>query len=343
MVQLDPRKRTLLRTVVEEHIRSAEPVGSEHAAIREQLLVSPATIRSAMASLEGLGLLTHPHTSAGRVPTTQGYRVYVDMLLEADPLSVPARQAIRRRLSDPPEGASSVPDEAARLLAWVTGYPSVVSSPRLQAQTFRSLHLVRLDDRRALAVIVADSGTFQGRAIVLPAGVVPDDLEVLSRAITHRLQGCRVGDLTPQRLEQVLGEASQQHRWLEEVKAWLRRDLARGLRSRVRVEGTRHLLREPEFRSPDKATRVLEALEDEAVLVDVLAAAPEEGVWILIGEENLHAELHDCSMVMAAYRAGDRVGGTVGILGPTRMRYRSAVAAVRYVAERLTDAMRSSV
>lgn len=342
MLKLDARRRILLRAVVEEHVRTAEPVGSEHAALRGRLQVSPATIRSALASMEELGLLTHPHTSAGRIPTDRGYRVYVDMLPKADPLSTSARQRMRRRLGDPAEEPGDAANEAARVLTGMTGYASVVAAPGIHEQMFASLHLVPLGERRALAVIATDAGALQGRSIELPEGVVPDALEHLSRAITHRLQGSRVGDLTHQRLEQVLGEASHHYRWLEEVKAWLWRDLARDGRPRIRVAGARHLLAEPEFKSPVRATRLFEALEDESVLEGVLAAVPEEGVWILIGEENPHEQLRACSLVMAAYRAGDRRGGTVGILGPTRMRYRSAVTAVRCVAEGLSESMRSS-
>jgi heat-inducible transcriptional repressor len=341
-VQFDARKRTVLRAVVEEHIRSAEPVGSEHLAVREHLRVSPATIRSTMAGLEEMGLLTHPHTSAGRIPTDQGYRVYVDMLVEGEPLPAADRQEIRRRLGGTLEERAEVTDQAARILASLTQYASVVAAPGFQHQTFQSLHVVPLGERRALAVIATSSGALQGRPIDLPEGITAEDLDALSRAISQRLQGCRVGELTYQRLEQAMGEASRHHRLLEAVKAWLRRDLARGARPRLHIEGARHLLREPEFRQPEAATRVLEVFEEESILAEALAAAPVEGVWISIGAENRLAELRSCSLVAATYSAGDEIGGTVGIVGPTRMRYRHAVAAVRYVADRLSDALRTS-
>jgi len=338
-VQLDARKSTVLRAVVEEHIRSAEPVGSEHLAMREHLGVSPATIRGTMAGLEEMGLLMHPHTSAGRIPTDQGYRVYVDMLLEAEPLPATDRMAIRRRLGGPVEEPDEVTDQAARILATLTQYASVVTAPGLQQQTFQSLHLVPLGERRALAVIGTSSGALQGRPIDLPEGIAAEDLDHLSRAISQCLQGCRVGELTTQRLEQAMGEASRHHQLLEALKAWLQRDLARGARPRLHIEGARHLLREPEFRRPEAATRVLEVFEEESLLADTLAVASVEVVWFLIGAENRLAELRPCSLVVATYTAGDRVGGTVGILGPTRMRYRHAVAAVRYVADRLSEAL----
>lgn len=339
MVDLDSRKRAVLRAVVEEHVRSAEPVGSEHVTVRTQLRVSPATIRSAMAGLEELGLLTHPHTSAGRIPTDQGYRVYVDMLLASESLPTAERQAIRRRLGGSPEEPDELTDQAARVLSSLTHYASVVAAPGLQQQTFESLHLLPLGGRRALAVIATSSGALQGRPIDLPSGITSEDLEHLSRVITPRLHGSRMGDLTHERLEQVVDEASRLHQLLEEVKAWLRRNLARGGRPRVHVEGVRHLLREPEFRRPEEATRVLGVLEEESILAQVMAVAPEEGVWVSIGGENRFEELRSCSLVVATYSAGGRQRGTVGIVGPTRMRYRHAVAAVGYVAERLSDAL----
>ncbi len=341
MVQLDERKRAVLCAVVEEHTRSAEPVGSEHPMVRDRLRVSPATIRSAMASLEEMGLLTHPHTSAGRVPTDRGYRLYVDMLLEAEPLSPSDRQAIRRRLEDAGAEPTGAAGQAARVLSSVTHYASVVESPGLQHQTFRSLHLVLVGARRALAVIATNAGALQGRMIDLPEGVEPDDLERMSQAITQRLQGTRVADLTHRRLEQEIGDASWHYRLVEDLKSWLRREGSRSATRSIHIEGARHLLREPEFRRPELATQILELLEEASALADVLAAAPREGVWISIGTENRREELRSCSLVMAAFEYGDQTAGTVGIVGPTRMRYRQAVAAVGYVADRLSQTLRA--
>jgi heat-inducible transcriptional repressor len=340
-VQLEGRKRAVLQAVVEEHIRSAEPVGSEHATLLEQLRVSSATIRSVMAALEDEGLLTHPHTSAGRIPTDQGYRMYVDMLLESEPLPAAERQAIRRRFGSLADDTTDLTDQAARILAAITHYVSVVAAPGLQQQTFQSLHLLAMGYRRALAVIVTDTGTLQGRLIDLPPGIAPEDLEQLARVITQRLQGSSLGDLTHERFEQAVGEATRHHQLMEAVKTWLRRDLVRGSRSRIHVEGARHLLGEPEFSRPEAATRLLGALEEETILTQALADAPREGVWISIGTENRMAELRACSLVAATYHVGDSAGGTVAIVGPTRMRYRRAVAAVRYVADRLSDALRN--
>jgi heat-inducible transcriptional repressor len=341
MVQLDERKRAVLSAVVEEYTRSAEPVGSEHPVVRDRLRVSPATIRSAMASLEEMGLLTHPHTSAGRVPTDRGYRLYVDMTSDVEPLSSPDRQAIRRRLDDVGAEPTGAAGQAARVLASVTHYPSVVASPGLQHQTFRSLHLVLVGTRRALAVIATNAGTLQGRMIELPEGVEPDDLERLSQAITRRLEGTRVADLTHHRLEQEIGDASWHALLVEELKTWLRREGSRGAAGSIHIEGAMHLLREPEFRRPELATQVFELLEEASALADVLAEAPRDGVWISIGTENRREELQSCSLVMAAFTYGDQTPGTVGIVGPTRMRYRQAVGAVRYVAERLSQTLRA--
>jgi len=342
MVELDERKRSVLCAVVEEYTRSVEPVGSEHPLVRDRLRVSPATIRGAMAGLEDLGLLTHPHTSAGRVPTDRGYRAYVDMLLDGGRLSSPDRQTIRRNIDDvtvEPVGAAG---QAARVLASVTQYPSVVTSPSLQDQVFRSLHLVPFGARKVLAVIATNSGTLQGRALDLPEDVEPDDLEQLSGEVTRRLRGTRVADLTLSRLEQEIGDASWRHRLLEEVKAWLRREGARSVGGSIHIEGARHLLREPEFRRPEMATQVLDLLEEATALADVLAAAPRRGVCISIGSENRCEDLQSCSVVMAAFECGDQTVGTVGIVGPTRMRYRHALTAVREVAERLSQVLRGS-
>jgi heat-inducible transcriptional repressor len=339
MVELDQRKRAVLRVVVEEHVRSAEPVGSEQAQAQAQLNLSPATIRSTMAGLEEMGLLRHPHTSAGRIPTDQGYRAYVDGLLEAEKLSAGERQTIRRRLGDLAEGPEDLVAAAAHVLSSLTQYASIVAAPGLGQQVFEALHLLPLGEQRALAVISTSAGALQGRAITLPVGVSVDDLESLGRIITNRLRGALIASLTHEQLEQALGEAYRHQQLLDAVKVWLRRDLARGAKPRMRVEGMRHLLREPEFRRPDAATPVLGALEEESVLAHAVAAAPDEGVWITIGAENQIADLRACSIVMATYQSGGATGGVVAIVGPTRMRYQRAVAAVQYVAGRLSDAL----
>jgi heat-inducible transcriptional repressor len=339
MVDLDQRKRAVLRVVVEEHVRSAEPVGSEQAQAQAQLNLSSATIRSTMAGLEELGLLTHPHTSAGRIPTDQGYRAYVDGLLETERLSATERQTIRRRLGDHGERPDDVAAAAAQVLSSLTQYASFIAAPGLGQQVFESLHLLPLDANRALAVISTSAGALQGRAITLPAEVSADDLESLGRIITNRLRGALIASITHEQIERALGEAYRHQQLLDAVKAWLRRDLARGTRLRVRVEGLRHLLREPEFRRADAATPVLGALEEESVLAHAVAAAPEEGVWVTIGAENQIADLRACSIVMATYQSGGATGGAVAIIGPTRMRYQRALAAVQYVADRLSDSL----
>lgn len=340
MIELDERKRAILCAVVEEYTRTAEPVGSEHPTVRDRVRVSPATIRSAMAGLEEMGLLTHPHTSAGRMPTDRGYRTYVDMLLSSEPLTPPDRQTIRRKIDDAAGEPGGAAEQAARVLASVTHYPSVVASPGLQNQTFRSLHLVPLAAGKALAVIATSAGTLQGRTLDLPDDVEPQDLDRLSGEITRRLRGTRVADLTHSRLEREIGEASWHHRLVEELRAWLRREGNRNITGSIRVEGTRHLLREPEFQRSEMATPVLELLDEASTLASVLAGTPRQGLWISIGAENPREELRACSLVMAAFECGDQTVGTVGIVGPTRMRYRQALAAVRYVADRLSQVLR---
>lgn len=339
MVDLDQRKRAVLRVVVEEHVRSAEPVGSGQAQAQAHLSLSSATIRSTMAGLEEMGLLTHPHTSAGRIPTDQGYRVYVDGLLETERLSTTERHTIRRGMGDHGDRPDDVVAAAAQALSSLTQYVSIVAVPGLGQQVFESLHLLPLEGHRALVVISTSAGSLQGRSITLPAGVSVGDLETLGRVITNRLRGALIASITHEQLEHTVGEAYRHQQLLDAVKAWLRRDLARGTRPRVRVEGLRHLLREPEFRRSEAATPVLGALEEESVLTHAVAAAPDEGVWITIGAENQIAELHACSIVMATYHSEGATSGAVAIIGPTRMRYRRAVAAVQYVADRLSEAL----
>jgi heat-inducible transcriptional repressor len=167
---------------------------------------------------------------------------------------------------------------------------------------------------------------------------VGQDLERLSGEITAAAR--HAWRTSPDGLEQEIGDAAWHHLVLEELKAWLRREGARSVGGSIHVEGTRHLLREPEFRRPEMATQVLDLLEEATALAEVLAGAPRQGLWISIGAENRCEELQACSLIMAAFECGDQTVGTVYIVGPTRMRYRQALTAVRCVADRLSQVLR---
>jgi heat-inducible transcriptional repressor len=341
VVDLDPRKQEILDAIIEAYVTDAEPVGSERLAQRFRLRASPATIRNEMAALEEMGYLSHPHTSAGRVPTDRGYRVYVDALHEESPLSLQDRRRVQRALR-PGEQRERLPEDVARALAAITEYASLVAAPGAESQVFQHLHLIPLTERQVLAVIVTDAGIFHGKTFVVHDPIEPEALDRLSRIVSQRLQGYALTELTGELLSRFVHEAAWQHRIVEELAAWLRHRLPRLADGRVHIEGTANILKQPEFRDARSARPVLSALEREEVLTDLLRATGGHDIWVTIGREHRYEELHGTSVVAAAYRLAGHPGGALGIVGPTRMNYLKVMALVRYLAGNLSELLGES-
>lgn len=336
MLDLDPRKQEILDAIIEAYIHDAEPVGSERLAQRFRLRASPATIRNEMAALEEMGYLSHPHTSAGRVPTDRGYRFYVDTLQQDEPLSPQERQRVRRVLR-PGDERERLPEEVARALAAITEYASVVTSPGAESQVFKHLHLIPLTTRQVLAVIVTDAGIVHGKTFTVQDALDPEALDRLSRVVSQRLQGYALVEISGELLARLVHEAAWQHRIVEELTSWLRYRLPLLADRRVHIEGTANILKQPEFQDARSARPVLSALEREEVLDDLLGAAEGRDVWVTIGREHRYEELYGISVIAAPYRLAGHPGGALGIVGPTRMKYAKVIALVRYLAGNLSE------
>lgn len=337
MPDLDVRKQDILKATIRSYVDTAVPVGSETLAQQRRLGVSSATIRSEMASLEEMGYLTQPHTSAGRIPTDRAYRVYVDSLLDADELSPVERSRVRRRMMRVLEDLQVLPEAVARTLASVTDYASLVAQSHPESLQFRHLHFIPLSSTRVLAVIVTNAGVLRGQTLDLQAPYDPDGLDRLSRLVSRRLAGLSLGEITDEVLARAVDEAAWQQRIAHELVQWLRRQSPAGAGGRVHIEGTANILKQPEFRDARAAQPVISALEREDVIAGLLAGAPEREVWITIGGEHRIEDLRGCSVVAAAYRVGGQPVGALGIVGPTRMQYARVIALVRYLSSSLSE------
>jgi len=330
VLDLDARKQEILKAVIQAYVSEAEPVGSERVAQRLRARVSPATVRNEMAALEDLGILTHPHTSAGRITTDLGYRLYVEMLRQTPP-TPQERTRLRRLLADHEE-RETLAGGMARALAAVTEYAALVSAPSPDRQQFKHLHLIPLGATEVMAVIVTDAGTTTGRAFDVREALEPEDLDRLSRLISQRLQGYELREITGGLLARMVDEATWQQRILEYLLQWIQACRPVGAERRVYIEGAANILKQPEFRDARAAEPVLSALEDEDVVADLLRSAPDREVWVIIGTEHRREELRGTSVVAAPYRIGDRAMGALGIVGPTRMQYGRIISLVRYLA-----------
>ncbi|MGY1707694.1 heat-inducible transcriptional repressor HrcA [Geodermatophilus sp. SYSU D00697] len=327
----DERRLQVLRAIVQDYVSTNDPVGSKALAERHDLGVSPATIRNDMAVLEEQGYITQPHTSAGRVPTDKGYRLFVDRLSALKPLSVAERKAIERFL----DGALDLHDvlsRTVRLLAQLTHQVAVVQYPTLSRSSVRHLEVVQVANSRLLLVLITDTGRVEQRVVECPVDVDRDDVAELRSLLNTAFSGAKLAD-AGSRVPDLLDTAPPHLRPLvAAVSAALIETLVEPREDRLIVGGTANLAREArEF--PGNLRLLLEALEEQVVVLRLISEVDTGGaVLVRIGEENAHEALTGASVVSVGYGSADRALGGLGIVGPTRMDYPTNMAAVRAVA-----------
>ena len=341
----DDRRLKVLSAIVTDYVRTREPVGSRALVERYRLGVSPATIRNDMAALEDEGYIHQPHTSAGRVPTEKGYRLFVDEVARVKPLSAPERRAITALLSGAVD-LERVVARTVRALAQLTGQLAVVEYPSLRRTALRHLELVALGPTRVLLVIITDTGRVEQRTVSMPAGRVVDPLvlESLRTRMNAALVGRIAADVVPI-LTSLAERAPEEDRLLLTAVA---DELIEALRpdgeERIVVAGTANLARAtPDFSSLGP---LLDAVEEQVVLLRLFAEDAASGLSrpranadmrVSIGSENHDDALSEASVVTASYGAGaGDVVAHLGIIGPTRMDYPATMAAVRAVARYLS-------
>jgi heat-inducible transcriptional repressor len=326
----DERRLAVLRAIVEDYVSTQEPVGSKALVERHGLGVSPATVRNDMAALEEEGLITQPHTSAGRIPTDKGYRLFVDRLTTIKPMSAAERRAIATFL-DSAVDLDDVVQRSVRLLAQLTHQVALVQYPTLSRSTVRHLELVSLTSTRALVVLILSSGRVEQRLVELPREVDDDGLTALRGRLAAAVTGRIIADATTEL--GALTAPPDDHGLQETVVAVLLEAMS-GHRSseRVAVGGAANLARFGD--SFEISVRpLLEALEEHVVLLKLLGEAQTGGlVTVRIGHEGPYQEFASTSVVSTGYGPGDEAVGNLGVVGPTRMDYPGTMAAVRAVA-----------
>jgi heat-inducible transcriptional repressor len=338
-VAVEDRKLEVLRAIVEDFIATNEPVGSKALADRHNLGVSPATIRNDMAALEEEGLIAQPHTSAGRVPTDAGYRLFVDRLTLVKPLSPAERRAIHAFLDEAVD-LDDVLRRAVRLLAQLTRNVAVVQYPSLSRSRVRHVEIVQLNASRLMVVLITDTGRVEQRVVDLP-GPVPDHLVAELRTTLNVRLYDRLLAETPEIVSELPSTVVPELRGLvSTLIAVLLEALVEKHSERVVLGGTanltEHTLDFPAIRP------VLEALEEQVVLIRLLdQSVSSTQIVVSIGNENEHAGLVSTSVVASGYRARGTALGAVGVLGPRRMDYAQTMARVaavaRYVGELLAE------
>ena len=340
---LDDRRREVLRSLVELHVETGEPVGSESLARALHRAVSPATLRNIMADLEALGYLDHPHTSAGRMPTDEGYRFYVDSLMgRPRPLAPEDAAEIQSGLRKPEASANQVLENASRLLSKLSQHVGFVVLPDIDQTSFKHIDLVRLAPPRILVVMVSRTGMVTSKVVEIEEALTQEQLQACGNYLNVEFAGMSLAAIRSRLLELMREEKALYDSLFKNVIALGNRAFAaEGEEASVYLGGTANMLSQPEYGDLERMRALFRTFEEKSRLVKILnACVAGDGLRILIGHENPAPDLQDLSLVAARYPVEGEANWALGVLGSTRMEYAHVVSLVDHVARSVSEVLR---
>lgn len=335
---LTERQKIILQILVDDYIRSAEPVGSRTISKRPDISISSATIRNEMADLEELGFLEQPHTSAGRIPSQKGYRFYVDNLMQPLNMEQPDVQSMRSLFLSKIDQMEQVVQQSATILSSLTNYTSIVLGPQMYTENLRNIQLVPLVDRSAVAIIVTDTGHVENRKVTIPDGVPVESIQHYIELLNRKLVGMPLHRLKSALHTEVASELQRYSEQTDSVMTLLN-EMVEGREestAKVYLGGTTMILDQPEFRDVGKLKPLLDMFEHTQELVRLLEGATDSGIVVRIGDENANSTIKDCSLITASYSVGGQPVGTIGVLGPTRMDYGRVISVMHQLSTNLS-------
>ena len=330
-MELSERKRKILKLIVESYVATAEPVGSKAIAASEELNLSSATIRNEMADMTAMGLLEQPHTSAGRIPSPQGYRIYVNELMNEHRLSLEETQRINDALKQKMAKFDDLLADAGKLVSEMTSYPVYTAAAPSLSHVIRRYDLIRVDAGTVIAVVLLDDESAVNRVMRFPEGI---DESLVKKMAT--VFNASFTNLPPEKIDGALVQAAERSLGDESgavaaLAAFAVQAMTPVQPNRPQLVGASNILSLPEYRDVDKAQKLMDYLSDESVIRD-MPQDGEGGVRILIGPENVAEELQDSGVVLASYDMGNDMRGVIGVVGPTRMDYAKVAAYLRGIA-----------
>lgn len=328
---LNERKKKILQIIIEDYISSSEPVGSRTIARKYDLGLSPATIRNEMSDLELLGYLEQPHTSAGRIPSAQAYRFYVDALIEPGTLTDNDMALIDGWYNERRRNIDDIFQSTAKILSRMTQNVSMVLTNQQTIANFCYLKFLPLDSQHAILCIVADDGSIDTNVVDIPLGMSSEEMDYLAGKMSKLLEDRNLSDISVEILQNVHTDVVEDKLIFSSLLQAVRKMTGRRQEQKVFLGGTKQLLNQPEFRDVERVRNLLGILEEEKVLKDLLQGGEDSGLKVTIGSENKFTGIQDCSMVQATYRLNGQIVGTMAVLGPTRMEYGKVISVMDYL------------
>ena len=337
-MELQGRKLKILQAIIRNYLETGEPVGSRTISKYADMNLSSATIRNEMADLEEMGLIKQPHTSAGRIPTDAGYRIYVDNLLAGERREV---EEMRTMLLEKQDKLENLLQQAAKLLAANTNYTSMVSEPAVRQNKIKFIQISQVDENNVLAVIVMEGNLIRNKVIPVEEPLDSENLLKLNMLLNTNLCGLPVENITLGLIEAIKKNAGIHTEIVSDVFDAAAEFVHAEEDLKIYTSGATNIFKYPELADHQRASELIGNFEEKqalsSIVQETLSGESETGIQVYIGDENPVAGMRDCSVVTATYELGDGMKGTVGIIGPKRMDYERAVNALQTIMQQLDD------
>jgi len=333
---LSERQRLILNAIIDDYIRSAEPVGSRSISKRGDVGYSPATIRNDMSDLEELGYLEQPHTSAGRIPSHKGYRYYVDHLIHVNEMPKKEVERIKLFFAERIQQQEEIIRQVAMILAEMTNYTSIVLQPELYHTSLKHMQIIPINENQAVMIVVTSTGHVENKLIALPKDIPVSEVEKMVNILNAKLSGVSMMQLNSKLYNEIGAELSRYVSRYQELIKILDTTLVMEDEGRVYLSGATNIMNQPEFRDVDKIKSLFTLLEEQDTLAKMLVPS-ESGIHVRIGTENNMDAINQCSLITATYTIEGQTLGTIGILGPTRMEYGRVISLMQYVSKEMAN------
>ncbi|MFD3447677.1 heat-inducible transcriptional repressor HrcA [Microbacteriaceae bacterium 4G12] len=333
---LTERQLLILQVIIDDFIRSAQPVGSRTLSKKEDIIFSSATIRNEMADLEELGYIEKTHSSSGRVPSEKGYRFYVDHLLAPQHLPQEDMMQIKNLFAERMFETEKVVQQSAQILSDLTSYTAIVLGPKVSENKLKNVQIIPIDPKAAVAIIVTDTGHVQSKTIAVPDSIELSDLEKMVNILNEKLTGVPISELHNKIFKEIVMVLRQHVHNYDNVMKMLDSTFQIPMSEKIYFGGKTNMLAQPEFHDINKVRSLLTMIEQEREFYNLLRHK-QMGIQVKIGRENGASAIEDCSLITATYSIGEEQLGTIAILGPTRMQYSRVISLLQLFTAHLSN------
>lgn len=340
-MHLNDRKTKILHAIIQDYINTAEPVGSRTLSKKYSLGVSPATIRNEMSDLEELGYLMQPYTSAGRIPSDKGYRLYVDSLMEIKSIADLQRKNIKTNLLRQFGEAEQLLQYSSKIISQLTNYTSAVLTPQIKENKIKHIQLVPIDIKKIIVVMITDTGIVKNHIINVAEGIDYAQIQKVTNLLNSKLKGKTIKDIEASLLGELKEELYEFNSLIESVVPKLFNALERIEDVELFLSGTTNIFNFPEYNDILKAKNFLTMLEEKEFIENLISSSGNQGINISIGSENLYEEAKECSLVTATYKIDGNIVGKLSVIGPTRMDYSNVVGVMKQISQYINELLRT--